>query len=160
MGCLFSGFWPGLPKSLYYFLHQRIIQLELNAVNNAQYHQRESLEINPVPRDIGDKVLEETVCTAISPTGHEVTPDDLHVRHRLKSKDRVILKFKDRKLKRSIQINRKVLQQKSLELSQLKFSGKLFISESMCYENQQLAYKCHQLRTLKRSIRPSSGTMR
>ena len=54
------------------------------------------------------------------------------------------------KLKRSIQINRKVLQQKSLELSQLKFSGKLFISESMCYENQQVVYKFRQLKNFKK----------
>ena len=103
-----------------------------------------------MPRDIGDNVLEETVCRAISLTGNEVTPDDLHACYRLKNKDTVILKFKDRKLKRSIQINRKVLQQKSLELTQLKFSGKLFISESMCYENEQLAYKCRQLKNSKK----------
>ena len=54
------------------------------------------------------------------------------------------------KLKRSIQINRKVLQQKSLELSQLEFSGKLFISESMCYENQQVVYKFRQLKNFKK----------
>ena len=34
-------------------LHQRIIQLERNAVNNALYHRRESLEVNPVPRALG-----------------------------------------------------------------------------------------------------------
>ena len=55
-----------------------------------------------MPRDIGDNVLEETVCRDISLTGCEVTPDDLHACHQLKNKDRVILKFKDRKLKRSI----------------------------------------------------------
>ena len=62
-------------------LHQRIIQLERHAVSNAQYHRRESLGVNPVPRDIGNNVLEETVCGAISLTGHEVTPDDLHTCH-------------------------------------------------------------------------------
>ena len=43
-------------------LHQQIIQLEQNALNSAQHHRRESLEVNPVPRDIGDNVLEETIC--------------------------------------------------------------------------------------------------
>ena len=81
-------------------LHQRIIQLERNAVNHAQYQQRESLEIKKVPHDIEDNVLEETVCRAFSLTGHEVTTDDLHACYRLRNKDRVILKFKDRKLKR------------------------------------------------------------
>ena len=134
-----------IAKNCNTLLHQRIIQLERSAVNNAQYPRRESLEVNPVPRDIGDNVLEETVCRVISLTGN-----DLHARHRLKNKDRVILKFKDRTLKRSIEINRKVLQQKSLKLSQLKFSGKLFISESMCYGNEQLAYKCRQLKNSKK----------
>ena len=139
-----------ITKNCNTLLHQRIIQLERNAVNNAEYHRRESLEVNPLPRDIGDNVLEETVCRAISLTGHEITPDGLHACHRLKNKDRVILKFKDRKLKRSIQTNRKVLQQKSLELSQLKFSGKLFISKSMCCEKQQQVYKCRQLKNSKK----------
>ena len=131
-------------------LHQRIIQLEWNAVNNTQYHRRKSLEVNSVPHDIEDNILEETVCRAISLTGHEVTLGDLHRCYQLKNKDRVILKFKDRKLKCSIQIYRKVLQQKSLELSQLKFSGKLFISKSMCCENQQQVYKCRQLKNSKK----------
>ena len=90
-------------------------------VNNAQYHRRESLEVNPVSHDIGDNVLEEKVRRAISLTGHEVIPDDLHPCHRLKNEYRGLLKFKEGKLKHSIQINKKVLQRKSLELSQLKF---------------------------------------
>ena len=131
-------------------LHQRIIQLEQNSANKAQYHLRESLEVNQVLQDIGDYVLEEAVCRVISPTGHEVTPDDLHACYQLKNKGRIISKFKDKILKRSVQINKKVLQQKSLALSQLKFSDKLFISKSMCYENQQLAYKFCQLKNSKK----------
>ena len=38
--------------------------------------------------------------------------------------------------------------EKSLELSRLKFLGKLFVSESMCFENHQLAYKCRKLKNL------------
>ena len=43
-------------------------------------------------------------------------------------------------------VNRKNLWNKSEDLNQLKFSGKLFISESIYHENHQLAYKCHQLK--------------
>ena len=131
-------------------LHQLIIQLERNAVKNTQYHRRESLKVNPVSRDIVDNVVEETVCRAISLTGLEVTLDDFHACHRLKNRKIKILKFKDRKLKHSIQINKKILQEKSLELSQLKFSGKFFINESMRYENQQLAYRYRQLKNSKK----------
>ena len=41
---------------------EKIVQLERNAVNNAQYHHRESLEINP-PATI-DHILESGVCRA------------------------------------------------------------------------------------------------
>ena len=47
-----------------------------------------------------------------------------------------------------VQIKRKNLHQKSLELTRLKFLGKIFVSESMCFENHQLAYKCRKLKNL------------
>ena len=129
-------------------LHSRIVQLEKNAVSNAQYHRRETLELNPVPQDIHDNVLEDTICKALSLTDQEVVPEDIHACHRMSNRDRVIVKFKDRKLKHNVQIKQKKLNQKSLELSRLKFSGKLFVSESMCFENHQLAYKCRKLKNL------------
>ena len=52
----------------------------------------------------------------------------------MRKKDRVIVKFKCRKQKHHVFSNRKTLQNKSLDVTQLK----LFISESMCNENRQL----------------------
>ena len=57
----------------------------------------------------------------------------------MKKKDQVIIKFKYRKQKHRVLSNRKTLQNKSLDLTQLKFSGKLFVNERMCHENHQLA---------------------
>ena len=65
----------------------------------------------------------------------------------MRKKDRVIIKFKCRKQKHCVLYNCKALQNKSLNLTQLKFLGKLFVNESMCHENHQLAYKCHQLKS-------------
>ena len=65
-------------------------------------------------------------------------------------KDQVIIKFKSRKQKQCVLSNRKTLQNKSLNLTQLKFSGKLFVSESMCHENHQLAYKCRELKSARK----------
>ena len=104
------------------------------------------MDINPVPASIGDDVLESSVCRASSLTGHEVKPDDLQACHRLKKKDTVIVKFKCRKQRRSILTNRKNLRNKSDGLTRLHFSGRLFVSESMCHENHQLSYKCRQLK--------------
>ena len=117
-------------------------------MSNAQYHRRETLELNPVPQHIHGNVLEDTICKALSLTGQQVVPEDLHACHQMSNHDRVIVEFKDRKLKHNVQIKRKNLHQKSLELSRLKFSGKLFVSESMCFENHQLAYKCRKLKNL------------
>ena len=65
-------------------------------------------------------------------------------------KGAVIVKFKCRKQKRSILINRKNLRNKSDVLTQLNLSGRFFVSESMCHENQQLSYKCIQLKNATR----------
>ena len=86
------------------------------------------------------------ICKTLSLTEHEVKPDDLQACHHLKKKDLVIVKFKCRKLKWGILTNTKNLRNKFEDLRQLKFSGKLFISESMYHENYQLAYKCCQLK--------------
>ena len=85
-------------------------------MSNAQYHRRETLELNLVPQDIHNNVLEDTICKALLLTGQEVVPEDLHTYHRMSHHDRVIVKFKDRKLKHNVQIKRKNLHQKSLEL--------------------------------------------
>ena len=67
-------------------LTERIVNLERNAVSNAQYHRRESLEINPVPASVGDDALESSVCRALFLTGHELKLDDLQACHHLKKR--------------------------------------------------------------------------
>ena len=133
-------------------LIERKTQLERSNQNNAQYTRRETLEINSVPSDIADDVLEQSVCQSVcqSLTGISVDPDDLQACHCMRKKDRVIIKFKCRKQKHRVLLNRKTLQNKSLDLTQLKFSGKLFVNESMCHENDQLAYKCRQLKSARK----------
>ena len=86
-----------------------ITQLERNNLNNAQYNRRETLEINPVPSDAADDVQEQPVCQALSLTGISVEPDDLQACHRMRKKDRVIIKFKSRKQKHRVLSNRKTL---------------------------------------------------
>ena len=82
-------------------------------MRNAQYYRGETQESNPVPEDTHENVLEDTICKALSLTGQEVVPEDLHACHRISNRDRVIVKFKDRKLKHNVQIKRKNLNQNS-----------------------------------------------
>ena len=61
-----------------------------------------------------------------------------------------IVKFKCRKHGQNVLYNRKNLQSKGLELTQLKFPSKLFVNESLSHENQQLAYKCRKLKSARK----------
>ena len=45
----------------------------------------------------------------------------------------------------------KNLDTKSQVLSNLKFSGRLFFSESKSHENQRFAYKCQQLKSARKT---------
>ena len=114
-------------------LVERITQLERNNLNNAQYPRRETLEINPVPSDIANDVLEQSLCQY----GISAEPDDLQACHHMRKKDRVIIKFKWRKHR--VLLSRKTLQNKSLDLAQLKFSRKLFVNERMCHDGLQMS---------------------
>ena len=137
-------------KSFNSHLLNRIIQLERNAVTNSQYSRRETIQVNPVPAEIQDDVLEASVCKALSLTGVTIAPEDLHACHRMKRLERVIIKFKCRKQKQSVMYKRKNLGTKSQELSNLKFLGRLFVSESMSLENQRLTYRCRQLKSARK----------
>ena len=98
---------------------------------NFQYSSRETIEVNPVPAEIQDDVLEASVCKALSLTRVNVAPEDLHACYRTKRSGRVIVKFKCCKQKQSAMYKCKNLSTKSQELSNLKFLGRLFVSKNM-----------------------------
>ena len=98
--------------------------------------------MNPVAAEIHEDFLEDSICKALSLTEVNIVPDDLQACHRMKRLDRVMVKFKRHKQKQSLMYTHKNLGTKSQELTNLKFLGRLFVSESMSHENQQLAYKC------------------
>ena len=89
--------------------------------------------MNPASAEIHEDVLEESTCKALSLTGVNVVPEDLHACHRMKRSDRVILKFKCCKQKQSLIYKRKNLATKPQELTNLKFSGRLFVSHSISH---------------------------
>ena len=68
----------------------------------------------------------------------------------MKRRARVILKFKDRKLRYQVMANRKKLMEKKIELKEFRFEEPLFLSHSMCTENHNLFYRCRQLKNAKK----------
>ena len=68
----------------------------------------------------------------------------------MSSHENVVVKLKCCKQKQSLIHKCKNLGTKSQELTNLKFSGRLFVSKSMSHENQQFAYKCQQLKSARK----------
>ena len=148
-----------LKKSFNSYLLNRIIQLGCNAVTNSRYSRREIIKVNPVPAEIQDDVLEASVCKTLSLTGVNVALDNLHACHRMKRSDRVIIKRKCRKQKQSVMYKRKSLGTKSQELSNLKFSERLFVSEICLLKISSLDINVDKLRLPGRYILLGFSTM-
>ena len=105
------------------------------------------IEINPVPEDIQETQFEESIQQTLSLTGTPVSAHDLEECHRMRQRDRVIIKFSNRKKRNDVIFKKKSLNWKSDELKNLGFpSAKLFISDLMCHDNHQLFYRCRQLK--------------
>ena len=49
--------------------------LTVIVVTNSQYSRRETIELNLVPADITEDVLEENICKALSLTGVNIVPN-------------------------------------------------------------------------------------
>ena len=98
---------------------------------NSQYSRRETILLNPVPGDITEDDLEENICKVLPLLGLNVVPNDLHACNRMKRSDILLVKAKCRKQKNAFMYKSKNLSNKSQELTNLKFSGRLFVSESM-----------------------------
>ena len=101
-----------ISKNCISLLLKRITNLERNALNNAQYVRRETIEINPIPQSIPTTDLENKICQVLSLTGTTVTSDNLQACHSMKNKEKVIVKFKDRKERNKVVFNWKELMER------------------------------------------------
>ena len=113
-----------------------IIDLELNAATDLQFSKKETIVLNSVPADITD-VLEENICSALPLAGVNVIPNDLRACHQMKSSDRVMVKIKFGQQKNYVMNKCKSVGNKYQERTNLKFSGRLFVSQSMSHKNHQ-----------------------
>ena len=140
-------------------LMSRTIQLECNALPNSQQRKRETIELNPVPTDITEDVLEENVCKALSLTGVNIFPNDFHACHRMKRSDRVVVKFKCRMQKNSIMYKRKNLGNKSQELVILNFLEDFLLVRVFLRKTNSLRKNSDNLKVPGRFTLPGSLIM-
>ena len=118
-------------------LHERVIELEKDSLNTSQYIRREMIQISPIPLAIGDDVLEQSICDALSLTGELVTPSDIESCNKLKDKSQAICEFKSRKKRYGVMSKRRELGFKVNELKELNFYEKLYLQDSFCIQNQK-----------------------
>ena len=78
-------------------LQNHVINLERGLHTANQYSRRECLKLSGVPESIPNETLEIKVCELLNEIGADVSPNDLEASHRLKKKDRAIIKFSNRK---------------------------------------------------------------
>ena len=131
-------------------LVERVIKTERQCWENAQYSRRDTLEIVGIPNSVGNSVLEETVRDVFKKIGVEIDERDVQACHRLKEKERTIVKFVNRK--DCLQILRVKKDLKSLEPTELDFpeNTKIFINESLCPYYRGIWNKCKKLRAIQK----------
>ena len=127
-----------------------VIKTERQCWENAQYSRRDTLKIVGIPNSVGNSVLEETVRGVFKKIGVEIDERDVQACHRLKEKERTIVKFVNRK--DCLQILRVKKDLKSLEPTELDFpeNTKIFINESLCPYYRGIWNKCKKLRAIQK----------
>ena len=131
-------------------LVERVVKTERQCWENAQYSRRDTLEIIGIPKSIGNSVLEETVRRVFGKIGVEINERDVQACHRLKEKEKTIVKFVNRK--DCLQILRVKKELKSLDPTELDFpeNTKIFINESLCPYYRGIWSICKKLRAIQK----------
>ena len=113
-------------------LMERVVQIERQCWANAQYSRRGTIEVISIPSFIRGKGLENKVRNIFGEIGVNVKERDIQACHRLREKDKTIVKFVHRKDCTNILRVKKDL--KHLDPTKLSLSEgtKIFINESLC----------------------------
>ena len=153
------------------YLLKQLGSVERTANSNSQYARKETLEIHGIPESFGEgKQLEDNVLALVNglfthtaegenPDAIEideaveveaapsvtVSIDDFHAIHRLKKKDRVIMKFTNRRKAHVVLRQKKKLKDKTFLLKH-DIRGNVYLNESMCPAYRYLFFVCKKLK--------------
>ena len=125
----------------------RLTDLERNLFAQQQYSRRECVEFVNVPDSVPDgNELEDKVLKMCEVAGVRVGSRDFHAIHRLKGKSTVIAKFVNRRDAIALLQNKKSLRELSDQSkTDLNFTEKIYVNESLCGPYRSLLGKCNQL---------------
>lgn len=128
----------------------KLIEVETNAAKLDQYGRRNNLQIDGIPDDVGDDILEEKVCQILEEIQVPIKRHEIEACHRLPSKrgekgpKKTVLRLVNRRKCEQAVRNAKKLNEK--EIQQKLKVGRVFVSENLCPYYRKLAYMCRCLR--------------
>ena len=132
-------------------LKHKISKLEENQVKNEvainnleQYGRRNNLEINGIPTDVNDEILEEKVIDVLAAAHVHVDKNEIEDCHRIGKANpkTTIIRFVNRRLTKQALYNRKYLKTVDKNELGLKDHENLYFNENLTPFNAQLAYNC------------------
>ena len=139
-------------------LVKQLGKCERVGTENAQYARRETVEFHGIDSSLGEgDTLENNIINLVNGLVTPETDDDssssnvpftsmdFHAIHRLYKKDRVIVKFTNRKSAREVLSKKLKLKEQTFK-DKHKLTGKVFLNESMCPAIKHLFYACKQLK--------------
>ena len=122
--------------------------VEEQAISNAQYARRDSLELHGVPPSFDDgDGLEGNVVKLLKDIAPEanVEANSIQAVHRLKNKRNVIVKFVNRKTKHAVIVKKAKLKEESVR-HRHNITENIWLNESMCFQVRHLYYLCRLLK--------------
>ena len=120
-------------------LFNRLVNMEHQCWDNAQYLRRECLEVASIPKEVEQKDLESKVLSVLEKVGCKTDPDNIKDCHRLNKKNvNVIMKFSRRK--DCLHVLRVKRNLRNLNLEDLGFHG-----ENKIYINRSKSKKVHSM---------------
>ena len=124
----------------YQLIAERVKLLERSHLRSLQYNRRESIEICGLPETIKDDDLEQTCLQILEDIDcGKIKKSSVHACHRLKNRDKTIIRFVNRKHADLALHNKKKL--KDVEKTKYGLQKNIFINESLCKPMQFLAFK-------------------
>ena len=129
-------------------LLNQLSAVEKQSILNSQYTRRETVELHGVPASFdegsGLEAKGINLMNEIAPEA-KVEASDVQAIHRLRNKDRVIVKFISRKKKQSVLMKRSKLKDDATK-SKHGIVGNIYLNESMWPQMKRLHYACKQMK--------------
>ena len=125
----------------YKLIATRVRILEKNLVSTMQYSRRENIEIHNIPQTVADDKLEETCLKVLDEIGcGKIKSYRVMACHRLKNRDKTVIRFITRKHADAALHNRGKLKSIDMKKCGLPAKHRLYINESLCRPLEYLHY--------------------